>query len=533
MIMIKKAPKSILQIHYHNAPGGVTKVIHRYSEISNSIWSKSIKRNLLVCCNTDSALLSRETLETIHLKECKYHTFQSKESFNRITCSLVKKLQAIISGLPQPVYVIGHNLSLGKNIALSAAFKELSEQIVEEDDVRFFSVIHDLAEEGRITLMQQIGYLESLDIPVWQYLYPQKRVLYVVLNKRNYALFTRAGFPTVLLPNPLTRVEHSPALPIPDHQTVTKGLMKLAQNDKTHFNPSAATLFYPVRVISRKNVLEAIIMTCLIHNANLLIGGYGTSYKDRNLFERMKSLSQRYRLPVVFDIERLQHYLPKKRYKNENMFSLLYRYSDGCISTSIGEGFGYALFEPWLYSKAVIGRLPLGISSDEIGDLSHLYSRFEIPVSWIPVEEIAHQYYSGIQTVSGPVNKRKFDSCFRNSFIKKGLIDFGVLTQRAQFQAFKKFQLLINGSNNNLCLDREAGTISEVFELQNLKRITIRKNRDILRKALIGKAYDRRFKLYFMYSLADARRRMCDRHVLIKYFSSLNHFRVLMTTNAG
>ena len=41
-------------------------------------------------------------------------------------------------------------------------------------------------------------------------------------------------------------------------------------------------------------------------------------------------------------------------------YSHLYRIADACISTSVLEGFGYGLREPWLYGRAVLGRLPCG-----------------------------------------------------------------------------------------------------------------------------------------------------------------------------
>ena len=139
--------------------------------------------------------------------------------------------------------------------------------------------------------------------------------------------------------------------------------------------------------------MEAVIQVCFIRKANLLIGSPGTSRHDIKLFNKIKQLSQRYNLPVVLDVERIRAYLPDTLIKMKNVLEILYRYSDWCTTTSIAEGFGYALYEPWMYYKKVTGRLPMGISKSEIIDLNHLYEKFFIPVTRVPVKELVNQYY--------------------------------------------------------------------------------------------------------------------------------------------
>ena len=57
--------------------------------------------------------------------------------------------------------------------------------------------------------------------------------------------------------------------------------------------------------------------------------------------------------------------------------------ADGCISTSVIEGFGYALYEPWLYGRGVIGRMPEGFSAAGGIRVPQLYDAMLLPAAWI------------------------------------------------------------------------------------------------------------------------------------------------------
>ena len=287
-------PKTFIQIHYHNRVGGVTRVMERYAEAFNRTSRSSIKQSLIICNNYNNINKKpNKNYNVLSVKECDYHRFQSKKAFISIQKRLFRKLADLLSNkdLPRPVCVVAHNLSLGKNIALSAAFSELIDFFKSDNEVRFYSVIHDMAEEGRTNLFNHIRSVKSLGIPVWDYLYPKGDVEYVVLNKRNYTLFQNAGFPVTLLPNPVEEIEKSQRLSRSERLKITAALSKVSKKENTNFTPSAETVLYPVRVISRKNVLEAIVTVCIMHKANLLIGSPGTSRHDKKLFNKTKQLS--------------------------------------------------------------------------------------------------------------------------------------------------------------------------------------------------------------------------------------------------
>lgn len=510
----------------------------KYAEVFNRTSHSGIKRNIIICNDVHSDWVNSNCVEIVSIPDCDYHKFHSKKSFLTLKNRLLRKLEDIITNqdLPRPVCIVGHNLSLGKNLAISAAFAELANNCTSEDNIRFYSVIHDMAEEGRTHLMSRIRHMESIGIPVWNNLYPQMRNLkYVVINSRNYNLFRDARFSVSLLPNPLDSVKLSRGLSKLEYNRIEYGLSQISQKDNTAFNTSAKTFFYPVRVISRKNILEAIIIACLMNKANLLVGGCETSKHDSDLFKRIKQISRRYNLPVVLDVERLREYLPKWLLKKSCVFGLIYNYSDICITTSIAEGFGYALYEPWLYGKKVMGRLPHGISPSELINSSHLYSRFDIPVEWLSIAELEQEYYSQIKRTFGADNtlcqKADFNKIFRKSFIHNGCIDFGALNQEMQFTILENLCLYKNGAAIKPNSLKDIASISEncaqIFNGENLSYIE--ENRRILKKNLVGRSFDKSFKACFYKPFSFTKKNDLERGFLTRYFSSLDVFRLLMT----
>ncbi len=531
------APKSFIQIHYHNRPGGVTTVMERYSGVFNRTSRSNIRRSFIICNNYSKKTYSN--YEVIPVQECDYHRFHTKKAFLLIRQRLFRKLTKLLSNkeLPRPVCIVAHNLSLGKNIALSAAFSDLIDLFKSDNEVRFYSVIHDMAEEGRSELLSHIRDMEFLGIPVWDYLYPKGYLEYIVLNKRNYKLFSNAKFPVTLLPNPIKGNNETRNLSQSERRKVYIALSKLSKKDNTNFIPSAETVFYPVRIISRKNVLEAIIKVCVIHKANLLIGSPGTSGYDKKLYKKIGRLSQRYNLPVIPDIERIREYLPDKLTKVRSVLELLYSYSDWCITTSIVEGFGYALYEPWMYYKKVTGRLPLGISRSELIDFSHLHDNFYIPVSWLPVEELVNQYYLEIKRTFGKevtlLNVNEFKNHFMKSFIYNGTIDFSVLNQEMQYEVLKKLiadkgrlRAELKNLNDGISKWERDNNITEEIDT-----VYIEKNRKAIINNLTGSSFDKRFKECF-YNIKPCMKRGSGKgRSFISHFSSLSEFRLLMSNS--
>lgn len=431
-----KPAGSFIQIHYHARPGGVTSVMAHYSLAFRELCGNADGANLVACAAADAAG-SVGAARMIDVKECGYRTFGSRVSFVNARNVLLRRIDRIVTSprLPRPVYVAGHNLNLGKNCALSSAFAACARRCAAHAYAfRFFNVIHDFAEEGRADIMEQIRAVQQFGIPIWRDLYPAAPNLsFITLNSRNYRLLKRAGYSVRLLLNPVI----APKVPGPSYihgrRKTIEALSLLAKKDGTVFKPSAPVVFYPSRVISRKNPVEAVLLSHFFFSSNLVLGMAGTNPADRALAAYLKRLCAQHRVAVVFDCGRIGRRL---RPHGADPFPHLYRAADACITTSVLEGFGYALYEPWLYDKAVVGRIPAGAGMPRVINLSGLYARLLIPVEWISLEALKKRYYqlmricfTGRAKIS---DYRSFSKRFEKLYVKDGGIDFGCLDSASQ-----------------------------------------------------------------------------------------------------
>lgn len=529
-------PKTLIQIHYHNRPAGVSRVMTHYTRAFQRLQGSGAAQCILICHAKDSNG-SDCGAEIVSHRACDYHAFRSKAGFLKIKKSLIRAIEKVIfrPDLPKPVAVIGHNLTLGKNGALSAAFAELAASNAGRGQILFYSVVHDMAEEGRSTLMRNLHILESAGVAVWKYIYPVENVRYFVLNKRNYALFRNAGFSVSLLPNPIESTGTGPKLTAGLRAIIHNGLRRCAAEDDSLFLPDAAVFFYPVRVIARKNVLEAIIVSCLLHKACLLVGASGRSSRDKALFGQIKKLARKYDVAVLLGVERLKKYLPSSILRDRSLFSVLYSYCDCCVTTSIGEGFGYALCEPWLYDKNVIGRLPKGIAADELKlDLSHLYSSFPIPVQWINLERLYTYYIRQLVMAFGKKYSSLSFKPFRRMMVKKGCVDFGALYQGMQFEVAERlFRMFADYANTKVVprgLPREVAAWFKELSLspRRISQARIHKNRQRVSRVCVDEAFDEMFRKSLNTAVPGQKEQSVDIARFITYFSSLENFRLLM-----
>lgn len=532
-------PKTCIQIHYHNGTGGVTRVMQQYAASFSRITNASANHNIIVCNDRCGTIKLDNRVKIFNIKGCDYHLFRSIQTFYHEKERLYGILRHIItnSDLSDPILIIGHNLSIGKNIALSAAFSQLGLYYSKNDSktfrkIYFYSVIHDLVEEGRWELLRKVRSVESLGIPVWAYLYPWFSGLrYVVLNKRNYQLFQWAHFPVSLLPNALEEPKFPPLLPH-EHAIVAKGLGKLARVDGLNYCREKKNIFYPTRVIARKNVFEALLIVCAVYDANLIIGSCGNSRCDKEIFKYVKRLGQRYHLGLVVDGQRIAQYVPSKLLTDRNPFELLYRYADTSISTSVAEGFGYALYEPWLFGVPVIGRLPQGIAVNEIVPMQHLYNYLPIPVSWINLDTIADYYikkYSQSHRITMPMKKIKSEIT-TTAPSNDIYIDFGLLDYRTQYAIV------------TMILSRHCPITPEIHHVKKRWRTLVPeikrsyKNRDSkiqhyatsIKNTLIGNAFDEKFKKVFCRDKPAVQAEKHDRNLLMNYFTRPQRSKLIM-----
>ncbi|MBL7155394.1 MAG: glycosyltransferase family 4 protein [Candidatus Portnoybacteria bacterium] len=124
-------------------------------------------------------------------------------------------------------------------------------------------------------------------------------------------------------------------------------------------------LLYPVRVIPRKNIEEAILLVSFIRyltkdNYILLIAGK-IEKKDplsQDYYRMLKKLAKIANFPIIFTEEAwpLEREYDQRRKIKKFSIGDLYQIAQAILMTSLKEGFGYPFLECWLAKKIVLGR---------------------------------------------------------------------------------------------------------------------------------------------------------------------------------
>ncbi|MBN1845162.1 MAG: hypothetical protein JW810_05725 [Sedimentisphaerales bacterium] len=294
--------------------------------------------------------------------------------------------------------VLMENLSVGVNPAVTYAFYLWTQwEYHTHSDKRFLVRVHDFAQQRPANFSNIKKFQAHLpsDMPDWhQILYPSApNIEYIVINTNDYYRLLDHGLEPIRLwyvPNgidPETRRNPQPC-----------SALRQVLQDTYHIDPEAALLFYPVRAIPRKNVEEAIFLTCMLNRLaddpqyrsrhqldrrfHLVVSLGGASPEERRYTQCLKDFVRVRRLPVTIDIgdvvalQRQEHPDGSGRlvkYGVADMYSL----ARMTVTTSVLEGFGFVFMEPWLMDRGVIGRNIPSVTMDFTKSglsLDHLYS---------------------------------------------------------------------------------------------------------------------------------------------------------------
>ena len=158
------------------------------------------------------------------------------------------------------------------------------------------------------------------------------------------------------LPNPIDKTLFARALTRKEEKLLRKRLL---------IPIGAKILLYPARVVPRKNIEEAILLTYFLRkmteeNYVLVISGKVDRHDPEGVeyYQRLKKLTEKLDFPVIFTKGLLP---PEREYDYTGrikQFGIgdLYKISQAIITTSKKEGFGYPFLECWFAKKIVIGR---------------------------------------------------------------------------------------------------------------------------------------------------------------------------------
>jgi hypothetical protein len=390
-------PATFIQIHYHSRHGGVKQVIDRYAELC-SICSNRRTRSILLCCvgNEVTGPFHSEILDEPLLD---YTIFKSQQEFDRVNILLQSRFKSIITspGIQYPVAILFHNVSLGKNTAASAAFTETARRFG-SDMIRFFSVVHDFAEEGRTEMLDVIGkvrtWRKSIDDELHCVGAP---VTYIVPGKRSFDILSRFKYPVQMLPNSINaRTVHI------DKKVLSVELTSFAHGQGLSFDTSKPVWYCPSRIIQRKNIFETVLLSCVFDTC-LILGPEGSSQRDKLLSEIIYGIAQKYRLNLLVNPAQSRYFQNHKI----DIVSAMYSLCSVAVTTSVAEGFGFGLYEPYFHEKPLLGRRPLGFVYPCKVKNNHLYEMLPVPADFINKKTLIARYYETFGL--GTLIKKKAD----------------------------------------------------------------------------------------------------------------------------
>ncbi len=376
-------PATFIQIHYHYRHGGVKQVIDRYAELCRSC-SNGIIRTLLLCSLEDDkpGIFHSEIIDEPLFD---YTTFESSQEFNRIKDLLQSRIESVIAspGIQYPVAILFHNVSLGKNVAASVAFTETARKYG-CDRIRFFSIVHDFAEEGRKEMLDIICKVRNWRKTIDEELHcAGAPVEYIVPGKRSYNILSRLHFPVRLLPNSVRTGKVQLNM-----EQLTSQLNALSNAQETAFDMSKPVWYCSSRIIRRKNIIETVLLSRLLGTA-LVLGPEGTSHHDRMLCKSLNDIARKYQLNLLVNPAGCECF----RNHQEDVVPAMYALSSAAVSTSVAEGFGFGLYESYIYSKPLLGRRPRGFDYVCNVKSDHLYEMLPVPSEYIDIQLLIDRYY--------------------------------------------------------------------------------------------------------------------------------------------
>lgn len=312
---------------------------------------------------------------------CERYSKQDIYDYMRDGERIYEKLDKLLKGY---YAVIIENPIIGVHPAATYAYYMFAKRNDELDVKRkIIFRIHDFAEDRRgnfIDLLKFTGY-ESL--PYWhQVVFPKRENLgFVVINSKDVEKVKGHGIiennKLFYLPNP---VEDS--LIEKDKKTSKKLRNYLIK--KYRLKKDIRFIYYPVRIVPRKNIEEAMFLTSLMdyyraEDYCLLVSLEERTGEGKRYADMLKKFVKRNKLGVVIglnDCVALGRVKKKGRIKT---FSIgdAYNICDRVITTSLLEGFGMFFIESWFVGKSIIGRDLPNITADFKNhgiNLEHLYS---------------------------------------------------------------------------------------------------------------------------------------------------------------
>lgn len=413
---------TLVQLHYHNRPGGVTRVMKDYARSFAPVGSQN--KAVVVCHDCGEPFPGASVVDWALLD---YHFFQSAKSLRDVTRQIVQMLHREIDILEPPVYIVGHNMTLGKNCAVSFAFSRFAQDHAQNKAMTFVALVHDCPEEGRIRLLKEIKTVKRLSTESWgRGLLPAvENVRIWTPSQRLWRAFRESGTPARLVPNAVGWGVEGDGV---SQEGLRSGILRVAGRNGR--GGRKKIVFYPVRMVGRKNPLEAVFLASVLWDAVLVFGSDGNSPRDRKITRLIKTVAFRNMLPIVFD--------PEMSLGSPVVFEDLFTATDLCLSTAVLEGFGFGLYEPLLRGVPLVGRLPVGFEYSDLPDWHLYYNELRVPVAWVSIDRLEKKYKTMTDKLRSLVGAPVPCGGFADLHVRDGRVDFGALDFQSQVRIIER-----------------------------------------------------------------------------------------------
>jgi FMN phosphatase YigB (HAD superfamily) len=384
-------------VHYHLAPGGVTRVIESASQ---ALTSAGVRH----------AVLTGDDITGLG-----YLPTPGQLTAAELLTSLRSAASQALGATPDIWHF--HNHSLGKN----ALLPEIIARLAAEGE-RIILQIHDLAEAGR-----PANYPLIAENPT---LYPfSPRIRYAFLNSRDLRTFTDAGLPfenANILPTPI---------PLPSASL--RGLCTSAANS------SPTILFAPVRGIRRKNLGELVLLSALAPPGTWIAISRAPLNPDAlPVHDHWRKFAASQHLPIEFGVT--GRLAPAARANSS--FESWVGNATHFITTSVAEGFGLPFLEAVAHGKPLLGRNLPHLTTEHARHgirAGHFYDRLLIPVSWIDLkllrDHLTVDLERNYRAYRRPLSPELIDATLARLVLGDWL-DFGNLPEPLQQGVIERFR---------------------------------------------------------------------------------------------
>jgi len=256
-------------------------------------------------------------------------------------------------------FIIIENPTVGIFPLATKVFKEFAER---NESKNIIYRMHDFVDDRPHLFDEFSKVFENLDV-----IYPRtSNVTFLVLNSYDKSRLVKKGIKdAIVMPNSIITEEL-----VPDMNKAAE-LRQALEKDKI-VKPKEKIILYPVRVLKRKNIEEAMLITKILSSEKdyrLIV----TLPLEEDYEKELRELAREYKIKC--SIGEVGKYIGFEK-SSKFTISELYAISDLVVSTSVREGFGFVFLEPWISGTPLIGRKIPEITQDFEANginLKHMY----------------------------------------------------------------------------------------------------------------------------------------------------------------